>query len=175
MTALIVPVTGNIVEHVLARISFDLPATDGVSSNYQRLRTPAAIAAAKEVWGKIEKVLKQAAIDGWEAVKEEVRLVNAFFEERAAELLNEAVELREAVIEKLREAMQGILDFVLSSIRTRVKIGEDSYALGSIDLESKLVYSSSIEASITSLCKFVASGEAVVTGKYTLVGSPPSA
>lgn len=174
MTELIVPVTGNIVEHVLARISFDVPVAGGVSSNYQKLTTPAAVAAAKEVWARIERVLKQAALDGWDAVREEVKAVNAFFEERANELLGEATQLREAVMQKLREAMHGILDFVLSSVRTRVKIGEDTYTLGSIDLQSKLVYSSSIEASVTALCKFVASGEAVVTGKYTLVNPTPN-
>lgn len=168
MTELLVPVTDNALEAVLARITFDVPPSGRVTGHYQKLTAPAAIAAAKEVWVEIEKVLRKAAIDGWDAVREEVRLVGDFFDARAAELLNEAGQLRDALIQKLREAMQGIHDFVLGSIRTRIKIGEDEYVLGSIDLESKLVYSGSIEASITALCKFVASGETVVTGKYTL-------
>lgn len=169
MTELIVPVSGNIVEQVLANIDFDTPLLGKVTANYQQLRTPVAIAAAKEVWVRIEKVLMQAALDGWEAVKSEVKAVNAFLEERATELLGDAADFRNLLVQKLRETMQGILDFVLGSIRTRVKIGEDTYALASIDLQSKLVYSSSIEASIATLCKFVASGEVVVTGKYTLL------
>lgn len=175
MTALLVPVTGNVLDVVLRNITFEVAVAGSVSSNYQRLSTPAAIAAAKEVWTRIERVLKQAARDGWDAVREEVKAVGEFLDARAAELLNEAAELRDALIDKLREAMQGIHDFVLGSIRTRVKIGEDTYVLGSIDLESKLVYSGSIEASITALCKFVASGESVVTGKYTLLTPAPNA
>jgi len=175
MTELLVPVTGDVLDIVLSRISFDAAVAGSVSSNYQKVSAPAAIAAAKEVWARIEKVLRRAAIDGWEAVREEVRLVGDFLDARTAELLSEAAQLRDALIEKLREAMQGIHDFVLGSIRTRVKIGEDTYVLGSIDLASKLVYSGSIEGSITALCKFVASGESVVTGKYTLLTPAPSA
>jgi len=175
MTALLVPVTGNVLDVVLRNITFEVAVAGSVSSNYQRLSTPAAIAAAKEVWARIERVLKQAARDGWDAVREEVKAVGEFLDARAAELLNEAAELRDVLIQKLREAMQGMHDFVLGSIRTRVKIGEDTYVLGSIDLESKLVYSGSIEASITALCKFVASGESVVTGKYTLLTPAPNA
>jgi len=60
-------------------------------------------------------------------------------------------------------------DQILSSLRIEIKIGEVPYRLKTLELQQKLVFSGSIEASVTTLCKFVSSGELSVQGSYEVV------
>ena len=75
------------------------------------------------------------------------------------------------LLKQLRLVISETFDLILSSMRSEVKIRDLTYRLTSVELQQKLVFSGSIEASLTALCKFVGSGEFVVTGSYAV---PPT-
>jgi hypothetical protein len=79
------------------------------------------------------------------------------------------------VIGKLRQLMQNMVQMVMKSINSEILIGDTKYALNSIELEIKLTYSGAIEASLTTVGKFIGTGELSVTGKYALPGAVPTA
>lgn len=170
MTQLIMPVQGDVVEIVFSKVHFT-SGGPGVGDNFGKVASDSVVTAATEVWEKIKTLLLEASKRGWDAVQPLVTELNAIVEDRANELMHEAARFRNLLLDKLNEAMQEVLELVLRSIKSRVRIGEDNFTLASIDLQTKLVYSGSIEASITALCKFVASGETTITGKYSI--APP--
>ena len=173
MSELVMSAGGNIVDAAFARVTLTSDSVKAIGSDLQKLSTAALAAAAGEVWEKVRSVLNQAARDGWISVQKAVADLGQFIEERAAELYDDAVQFRQLILDKLHELMRETVDIVLRSVRSKITIGEDIFVLKTIDLETKLVYSASIEASITVLCKFIGSGETVVKGKYSMLGTVP--
>lgn len=167
MTDIIVPVGDGMIRSVMSDTVFETSHDTDVSDNLQKLSSPAVIVAAKEAWSKITHLLESAATYGWEKAQEELELVTAFVEECSAELMAEAEQMKKLLVEKLHEAMQEMVNFILGSLRSRLTIGTDQYILDTIDLQTTLIFSGSLQASLASLCKFLASGETAVTGSYS--------
>jgi vacuolar-type H+-ATPase subunit D/Vma8 len=171
MTRLVTSVHTDIVDSLFRKVV--LATSDGSQSGaalYKDTSSP-VIAAAREAWEKIQSLLKHAARKGWQASQQMLDEFSAYVEDVSAELAEQADQFRAFLLEKLHELIRETFDFVLRSIRSRLVIGGSTYVLKSVELETKLVYSSSIEASVTTLCKFVGEGEAVVTGSYSLAES----
>lgn len=164
MTQLVVAVTGDLV-----KTAFKSVGNEGV-----KVREEAALqsisdavrATLERAWVKIEDVVGTCLLRGWEDAKELVSEVSTFVAQEAEKLGQQAVEFRQLLLERLRSVISETFDLVLASMRSEVRLGEVSYRLESIDLEHKLVFSSSVKASLTALCKFVGSGELVVKGSY---------
>lgn len=173
MTELIVSTCGNVVDTAFARVTLITTGPEGIGDALHKLSAGAVAAAAGEVWERVRVVLNQAARDGWTGVQVAVDDMNRFIEERAAELYDDAVAFRRLLHDKLQELMRETVDIVLRSVRSRITVGEGVFVLKSIELETKVVYSASLEASITALCKFLGSGETVVTGTYALADAMP--
>ena len=57
---------------------------------------------------------------------------------------------------------------VLGSLQNELSVGDARFELSQLDLEHKLILSSSIQSNLTALCKFVGAGEMVVKGSYAL-------
>lgn len=171
MSELVIPAGSNIVDAAFAKVTLTSETAGAIGGNLQKLSTKDFVAAASEVWERVRTVLNQAARDGWVSVQKAVVDLGQFVEERAAELYDDAAQFRQLLLDKLHELMRETVDIVLRSVRSRITVGEDIFVLRSIDLETKIVYSGSIEASITAICKFLGSGETVVKGKYSILGS----
>jgi hypothetical protein len=168
MTQLLASAGENVVDVALAKVSI---VTSKIPAGGGRLNTskPGPVeSAASETWEKIRILVKEASRKGWEAAKPLIDDVLAFIDARAEELRSSADQFRKLIIEKIHELIRETTNLILISVRNSVQIGNQSYLLNSIELQTKLVFSGSVEGSITALCKFVGSGELVVTGKYTL-------
>lgn len=168
MTQLVTSVHTDIVESAFATVKLVGKANAHTGGKLYKDTSNPVVAAASEAWERIRELLNQAARKGWDAVQTMVDDVNNHIEELAKDLKEQADEFKRFLLEKLQELMRETFDFVLRSVRSQIQIGDAKYVLNSVQLESKLVYSSSIEASITALCKFVGKGEIAVTGTYTL-------
>ena len=134
---------------------------------------PAAIgdifeAAVREAWVRFRSMVERCARDGYEAVRAEITSFAGHVEMVAEELGARADEFRQRVLEKIRETIIATFDALLSCMRPTVLLGGRTYVLDSINLEQKLVYSGSLEMSLTALCKFVGGGELVVKGSYKI-------
>lgn len=172
MTQLVSAVHIDIVDAAFAKVVLAAPVAvrrDG--KLYKDLSGP-VVAAATEIWERIRELLNHAARKGWDVAQQMLDDVNIHITALAEELKEHAHEFRALLLERLQDLMRETFDLVLRSVRSRIQIGEATYILGSVQLESKLVYTSSIEASVTALCKFVGQGETVVKGTYTLMNSP---
>ena len=123
-------------------------------------------AAVTEAWQKVEDVVGECLRAGWETVEGHVSEVVAYVKDAASKLGNKANQFREILLSKLRAVISATFDLVLSTMRIEVKIGDSTYCLKSVNLQQKLVFSGSLEGSLTALCKFVSSGELVVQGAY---------
>lgn len=131
---------------------------------------PIVVTAARETWEKIRDLFKQVARDGWEATKVSFDAVMTFINDRARELGNLAEEYEQLLLEKLHELMRKTSEFLLKSVSEQVQIGQQVYTLDSIDVETKLLFTASIEASVATLGKFLGTGEATIKGTYSRLG-----
>jgi hypothetical protein len=120
-------------------------------------------AAFTEAWLKIEELVGDSLKLGWEHTKERVGSVAGYVTDASVRLGNKAVEFQERLLKQPRLLISETFDLIFSSMRSEIKIGDLSYRLVLVELQQKLVFSGSIEASLTALCKFVGSGEFVVT------------
>jgi hypothetical protein len=171
MMQLVSSVQSDIIDSVFDKVH--LITTDAAAPGIALYKdTPSIVTvAATETWEKIRNLVSFAARKGWEAAHEMLDVLSLHIEQVSAELVELADTFRAFILKKLHELIRETFDFVLRSIRSKLEIGESTYVLNTIELETKLVYSNSIEASLTTLCKFIGQGEAVVTGRYTLLGS----
>ncbi|MBR0917061.1 hypothetical protein JQ614_02495 [Bradyrhizobium diazoefficiens] len=166
MTELVTSVQTDIIESAFAAVNIRDTVAPHKGGKLYKDVSSSVVVAATEAWQRIRELLEQASRKGWDTVQTMVDDVNNHIDALAKELREEAEDFKKFLLEKLQELMRETFDVVLRSIRSQVQIGDATYVLTSIQLESKLVYSSSIEASVTALCKFVGKGEAVVTGTY---------
>ena len=136
-----------------------------------QIQTPVVTAAA-ETWEKIRDLLKQVARDGWDAAKTYFNSVMTFIADRARELGSMADEFQQLLLEKLHELMRKTSEFLLKSVSQRVQIGQEVYTLNSINLETKLLFTASLEASLATIGKFLSTGETTIKGTYSIQASP---
>jgi len=167
MAELVVTFTGDIVKVAFSRIE-QLQRAAVLEDSALYAVSDVVNAAFTEAWLKIEELVGDALKLGWETTKERVASVAGYVMDASAKLGNKAAEFQERLLKQLRLLISETFDVILSSMRSEVKIGDLLYRLASVELQQKLVFSGSIEASLTALCKFVGSGEFVVTGSYTI-------
>lgn len=127
--------------------------------------------AVEESWVRFQALVERCVREGYEAVHTEITEFTGKVEIIAKELGRRADEFKKCVLEKVRETIVATFDALLSCLRITVLLGGRSYVLDSINLEHKLVYSGSLEVSVTTLCKFIGGGELVVKGSYKMADS----
>jgi hypothetical protein len=135
---------------------------------------PIVVAAAGETWEKVRDLLKTIARDGWEATKVKFDSLMKFISDRTRELGSLAEEYEQLLLEKLHELMRNTSELLLKSINQQIQIGRQIYTLNSVNLETKLLFTGSIEASVATIGKLLGTGEVSVTGIYSIPGSPTS-
>jgi hypothetical protein len=167
MPELVVTLTGDIVKTAFSRAEA-LAQTTLLKDTALFAASDVLSAAFEEAWLKIQELVGDSLRLGWEHTKERVASVSGYITDASAKLGNKAAEFQDLLLKQLRLVISETFDLILSSMRNEVKIGDLSYRLASVELQQKLVFSGSVEASITALCKFVGSGEFVVTGSYAV-------
>lgn len=172
MTALVIAVSLNLIDEAMDSVNISEPGGQLSQTSLQKLGSGRVAAAVSETWEKLRELLHDATRRGWEAVQSEAENFSAYIKDLAEELEDEAEAFREMLASKLHTLMQEMTDKLLRSVRNRLLVGGDVYLLNAVTVQSKLVYSGSIDISLTALCKFVATGEMVVTGTYGL--APPT-
>ena len=71
----------------------------------------------------------------------------------------------------VRRMIGETFDVMLGALRPALAIGGVTYRMASINMEQKLIFSGSLDISVTSLCKLLGSGELVLKGTYTIDGA----
>jgi hypothetical protein len=172
MSELVVTFTGDIVKIAFSRAEH-LQQTTELTDSALYAVSDVVNAAFTEAWLKIEELVGDSVKLGWENTKERVSSVAGYVTDASVKLGNKAAEFEERLLKQLRFVISETFDLILSSMRNEVKIGDLSYRLASVELQQKLVFSGSIEASLTALCKFAGSGEFIVSGTYAIPPTSP--
>lgn len=177
MIQIITAVGPNIVDKLFAEVKVDhpVPPTDGEAFGGERMykiQSTPVVTAATETWEQIHGFLKRISRDGWDAVKADFAGLMDFISARTRELGELAEEYEQLLVEKLHEMMRKASAFLLKSVNLEVEVGKQLYTLTSIELETKVVFSASIEASVATLGKFLGSGTTTITGTYSILGAP---
>jgi len=172
MNEFVIPVGLNLIDEAMDSVNIAEPGDQLSQTALQKLGSGRVVAAVSEAWEKVREVLDEAARRGWEAVQSQTEGFSKYIESIVQELEDEADAFREMLASKLHKLMQVIMDKALRSVRSRLLVGGDVYLLNSVTVQNKLVFTGSIEVSLAALCRFIASGEMVVTGTYGL--APPA-
>lgn len=135
---------------------------------YKIQSQPVVVTAAAETWEKIKDLFKRVSRNGWAAAKVQFDSVMQFIGDRARELGKMAEEYEALLLAKLQELMRETSEFLLKSASPQVQIGQQLYTLNSINLETKLLFTASVEASVATLGKFLGTGEATIKGTYSV-------
>lgn len=168
MTPIPISVDGGLVLNMLAKLA-PAPASAGTAGGGQLHAAGSTFeAACRETWAKLSALVERSVHAGWDAVRDEVRLFSEFVEQSAAELGRQAQALRDFVLEKVRAAINRIVDALLALLRAELTIGGRRYVLNDVQMQSRLKFSGGIEASVAALCKLAGEGEITVGGQYRL-------
>ena len=132
-------------------------------------------AAVAEKAQELKEIAEDAVRSGWEAVQGAVQSFSAGVERAATNFGKRAKEFRDRVMDVIRNIIAETFDFMLSAMRSELVVGGRTYTMASLDFEQKLVFTGSIDISVTSLFKLLGSGELVVKGKYSLPDAAPAA
>ena len=171
MTQIIATVPSDVIQAVFAKISLTESFSSLPGGKLYKDAAGPIMAAVREIWERRRELLSYSARNGWDAAQSGLDEINTKVDELVEKLEEQAEAFQELLLAKLRELMRETVDFVLRSVRCRIDLGGFSYVLNSIELETKLVYSTSIEGLLTVLCKFVGNGELKLVGTYALLKS----
>lgn len=166
----------DLVASVFARVEQRRAAsTHGGGSALQAGALDAFEAALAEKMQELREISNSAVRSGWDAVQVAVQSFSASVESTAANFGKRAQEFRRRVMDIIRDIIGETFDFMLSAMRSELVVGGRTYTMASLDFEQKLVFTGSIDISLTSLFKLLGSGELVVKGKYALPGAASAA
>ncbi|MEM6820906.1 MAG: hypothetical protein AAF558_03030 [Verrucomicrobiota bacterium] len=165
----------SFIDDVFDSVEIATPARPDLSGAYFSTRLykidlpSAVVVAATESWDKIREFFTQVARDGWDSVKAHFDELMIFINEQLRVLGNLAEDYEQMILEKLHEMISNASEFLLKSVRPQVEVGNQVFILSAINVETKLLFSASIEASVTTIGKFIGSGEATVKATYSRV------
>lgn len=170
MNQVLLATTGDLVDTVFARIEVRSISTDaaGAGGGLKSGALDAFEAAISEKLQELRDLAGRAVRNGWDAVQGAARDFSASVDEVAAGFGKRAQEFRDRLMALIRQIISDTFDFMLSAMRSELKIGNRTYTMASVDIEQRLVFTSSIDISVTSLCKLLGTGELVVKGKYAI-------
>lgn len=139
-------------------------ATAGAAKAYSF--APEVKAAVAEAWLKVQALVDRCANRGREIIQSEVAAFMEYVDSTSVELETSAREFREGLLAKIREMISETFDLMLKALRSDLVVGGRRMTLKTINLEQKLLFSASLQISLTSLCELAGSGELTVTGSY---------
>ncbi len=168
MNQVLLATTGDLVETVFARFEAQKSPAENIGSGLKSGALDAFEAAISEKVQELKDLAAQAVRDGWDAIQGAARDFSARVDEVAKAFGKRAQEFRDRLMNLIRQIISDTFDFMLSAMRSELKIGSHTYTMASVDIEQKLVFTGSIDISVTSLCKLLGTGELVVKGRYAL-------
>lgn len=170
MSTMTVAVTYDLIAEAFALVNSADQAAPDAHSGASKLDSNAdELAAAIEVaWIKITTLVEKCTSKGKTIIQDEVALLMQHVEETGERLRQHGKEFRQRLLEKVREMIGRTFDVMLKAMRSDIVVGNRKLVLKTLNLEQKLVFSGSLQVSLTSLCEFAGSGELTVTGTYEL-------
>jgi hypothetical protein len=168
MSAIIISLGPNFVDEVMGSVQIAEQSAQLSQTALRSLKSGRVVTAADEAWGKLKRLLNDIAGRGLDYIQSPLAAFEDYLGRLMAELEEDADALRQLLRDKIREATDKAMDSALKHIRSRVTIGGDVFMLTSITLQIKVAYTASMEVSLTALCRFIAAGEVVATGTYSL-------
>lgn len=168
MSEFVILLGRDLIDDTMEGVVIAAPSTQLSPNALQKLNSGRVVAAVGEAWEKLRILLNDIAGRGWESAQSSISGFREFVEKTAAELEEEAESFRELLNAKMREAMDGLMDKALRTVRSRILVGSDVFVLTTFTVQNKLTYTTSAEVSLTALCRFIAAGEIAVTGTYGL-------
>jgi hypothetical protein len=133
-------------------------------------RAPEVEAAVSDAWIRIKSMVERCVTQGRAIIQNEVSAFMEYVDSTSKELGARAKEFRDRLLESIREMITQTFDLMLKALRSDIIVGERKFALKSLNLEQKLLFSGSLQISLTSLCELAGSGELSVTGSYEVLG-----
>ena len=172
MSIMTVAVTYDLIARAFEQveISKPSPSTANIGAAKAYSRAPEVEAALGDAWLKIKSLLERCANQGKEIIRSEVATFIQYVDSTGKELDALAKDFRDRLLEKIREMIAATFDLLLRALRSDIVVGERKLALKSIELEQKLMFSGSLQISLTSLCELAGTGELTVTGSYEFIG-----
>jgi hypothetical protein len=159
---------------VSTRSSFDeaLAAADAIGTidiGAAGLASPLHAAIRKpveEAWDMIRSALIGAIRSGEEHSRTALHSAIAKMEEVAAAAGARAREVEEAVLAKLREFVQVLIDGALRQVRDTLTIGSRMFQVDRIEVRQKLTLGGSIHASITDVWELASTADLEIGASY---------
>jgi hypothetical protein len=142
-------------------------APGGAAKAYSR--APEVEAAVNDAWIRIKSMVERCVNQGKAIIQSEVSAFMQYVDSTSKELGARAKEFRDRLLDGIREMITKTFDLMLKALRSDIVVGQRTFALKTLDLEQKLLFSGSLQISLTSLCELAGSGELTVTGSYEVV------
>lgn len=170
MITMTLAVTDDLIAKVIAIVESQHPPATSPQSDPLKIQASADLLAAadEDAWHRLTDLFQKCAHKGKAIIQAEVSSFLEYVEERSIRLGKDAKAFRERLLKKIREMIATTFDVMLAAMRSEIIVGESKLMLKTLNLEQKLVFSSSLQVSLTSLCEFAGGGELTVTGTYSL-------
>ncbi len=125
----------------------------------------------KEAWDTILDSIRKGIEFGVEKVD---ALVETTWESISAMITsagNSASELKDYLIERLRQFLATFVDGMLKQVRTEITIGDSIFRLNLLQINQKVVIGGSLKASIKEIITLISNGEIEIEASYSVIGA----
>jgi hypothetical protein len=120
------------------------------------------------VWDEVERAISESYARGKAAATAFIDRAVAAAEAAFDDLGDKAVLLQTALLDKVRCALQSVIDQALAMVRSDITIGGRAFELSGADIEQKVSFGGSLKGSILAACELAAEGALTISAHYGL-------
>jgi hypothetical protein len=124
------------------------------------------LAGVTKIWDKIEEAITSACQSGVDAARPLIDEVERRIGEFAKGVTKAAQQIRAVISERLHVYLKSVIDGALQRVQATISVGGQELKITSVTVEQKVSMSTSIKASLTEICEFVADGEFTLSAEY---------
>jgi hypothetical protein len=149
------------------RIAREVGVTAPLSlDGYTTLLDNKVVEEVTKIWDKIEQAITSAYQSGLSAAQPFIDHVDSALGEFARGASKTAQEIRTVIAERLHVFLQNAIDGALKRVQSTINIGGRELHMKGVTVEHRVSVSTSIKASLTEICEFVANGELTLSAEY---------
>jgi hypothetical protein len=126
------------------------------------------MAEVTKIWDKIEQAITSAYQSGIGAAKPLIDEVESCIGEFVKGVSKTAQQIRTVIFERLHVFLKSAIDGALQRVQATISVGGQELKMKSVTVEQKVSMSTSIKASLTEICEFVADGEITLSAPLLL-------
>jgi len=119
-----------------------------------------------KIWDKIEQAITSAYHSGVVVARPLIDEVERCIGEFAKGASKTAQQIRTVIGERLHVFLKSAVDGALQRVQASISVGGQELKMKSVTVEQKVSMSTSIKASLTEICEFVADGEITLSAEY---------